>query len=58
MVLDTALGVPDISPVEVLNTNPLGNAGDIAQVTTAPPLDVGVKLVIAESFVSVRALGV
>ena len=52
----TAVGVPLISPVDVLNDNPAGKLGEIAQDITAPPLDVGVLGVIAVPFVNVNGL--
>ena len=53
---ETAVGVPLISPVDVLNVKPAGTDGDIDQETTAPPVDVGVAFVMAESFVNVNGL--
>ena len=53
---ETAVGVPLISPVDVLNIKPAGTDGDIDQETTAPPVDVGVAFVMAESFVNVNGL--
>jgi hypothetical protein len=44
---DCEVGVPEITPVEVLNDNPAGKDGLIAQVVTAPPVLVGVKVDIA-----------
>jgi hypothetical protein len=52
----TAVGVPLIAPVDVLNVNPAGTDGEIDQETTAPPGDVGVAFVMAESFVNVNGL--
>ena len=52
----TAVGVPLISPVDVLNVKPAGTDGEIDHETTVPPVDVGVALVMAESFVSVNGL--
>jgi len=40
----------------VLKVNPAGTDGEIDQETTAPPVDVGVAFVMAESFVSVNGL--
>jgi hypothetical protein len=51
-------GVPLISPVVVSSNNPCGSAGEIDQDTTAPPLEVGVTDVIAESLDKVNELGV
>jgi hypothetical protein len=53
---DTAVGVPEISPVEVEKERPAGTAGEIDQDVTAPPLEVGVAVVIAESFVKVNGV--
>jgi hypothetical protein len=52
----TAVGVPDISPVEVSRTRPAGSDGSTAQDTTGPPLAVGVTAVMLESFVRVNEL--
>ena len=52
----TAVGVPLIAPVDVLKVNPAGTDGEIDQETTAPPVDVGVAFVMAESFVNVNGL--
>ena len=40
-VEDTTDGVPLITPVEVLNSRPVGSAGRIAKDTTGPPLVLG-----------------
>ena len=53
---ETAVGVPLISPVDVLNVKPAGTDGEIDHETTVPPVDVGVAFVMAESFVSVNGL--
>ena len=47
----TAKGVPLMTPVEVFSVRPVGNAGETAYETTAPPLLVGVLSVIAVSVV-------
>jgi hypothetical protein len=52
----TAVGVPLITPVDVLKINPAGTDGEIDQETTAPPVDVGVAFVMTESFVNVNGL--
>ena len=39
---DTMVGVPLISPVEVSKFRPFGKLGSIDQVTTVPPVSVGV----------------
>ena len=48
-----AVGVPQIVPLLVSNVNPDGSDGEIDQVTTAPPVTVGVDEVMATSFVKV-----
>lgn len=53
----TAVGVPEIAPVELSNDNPAGRAGVISQFVTAPPVEVGVAVVIALSLVRVSELG-
>lgn len=58
VVEDTiAVGVPEISPVEVEKVSPAGIEGDIAHVTTAPPPVFGVAVVIAVPLVSVKVFG-
>ena len=54
---EITVGVPLSSPVVALNAKPVGSAGAIDQETTAPPVAVGVVLVIAEFFVKVNELG-
>ena len=49
-----AVGVPEISPVEVSKKRPAGRFAEIPQVTTSPPLAVGVDAVIAMSLVRVN----
>ena len=51
-----AVGVPEITPVEVLKDRPAGSDGDTAQVMTVPPLAVGAAGAIAASLVSVNGL--
>ena len=53
---EIAVGVPDISPVEVLNVNPAGSCGAIDQNVAAPPLAVGVVGVIAVPLVKMNGL--
>ena len=53
---ETAVGVPLISPVDVLNVKPAGTDGEIDQETTVPPVDDGVAFVMVESFVNVNGL--
>ena len=52
-----AVGVPEIVPVDVSNDKPAGNAGEMDHEVTAPPLDVGVTLVIVEFFAIVNEFG-
>lgn len=49
----TAVGVPLIAPVEESIFKPAGSDGEIVQEVTAPPLAVGVTVVMATSFVKV-----
>ena len=51
-----AVGVPLITPVDESIAKPPGSVGETVHVTTAPPLDVGVAAVIAESLVSVNGV--
>lgn len=51
-----AVGVPEITPVEVLKESPAGSDGDTDQVTTVPPLAVGAAGAIAEPLVKVNGL--
>ena len=51
------VGVPEIEPVEVSNTYPLGNAGVIDHISTAPPWVVGITGVIKVSLFNSRKLG-
>ena len=44
---EAAVGVPEITPVLVLNDNPVGRAGEILHEVAGPPEFVGVKDVIA-----------
>ena len=54
---DTTVGVPLITPVEVLNVRPFGSDGEIDHEVTVPPLDDGVKVDMAEPLVNVSELG-
>ena len=56
--VDVAVGVPLIAPVEVSKDRPAGNDGETDHETTAPPLDVGVAVVMAESLAKVNEFGV
>jgi hypothetical protein len=51
-----AVGVPEMTPVEVSKDRPAGREGETDHDTTVPPLEVGVAAVIAESFVSVNGV--
>ena len=53
---DIVVGVPLISPVDGLMLRPVGSAGEILHVSTAPPLDVGVAPTIGEPLVKVNGL--
>lgn len=52
------VGVPEIAPVEVENESPAGSVAEMDHEVTAPPLVVGVTVVIVVSFVNVNELGV
>ena len=52
-----SVGVPEIVPSEVSNERPPGRVGEMDQVTTSPPLTVGVTEVMAVPFVSVNDEG-
>ena len=52
----TAVGVPEMAPVEVENTRPAGSDGEIVQPVTAPPLDDGIAVVIAVPLVRVNGV--
>jgi len=47
-----------MAPVEVSNERPEGRVGETDQEVTAPPLEVGVTVVIVVPFVSVNEFGV
>lgn len=51
-----AVGVPEMTPVEVLKESPLGSVGEMDHEVTAPPLALGVALVMAVSLVNVNGL--
>jgi len=57
VAVDVRVGVPEIAPVEVSKESPAVMVGEIDHETTAPPLEVGVAVVIGESFVNVRKVG-
>ena len=50
----TAVGVPEIAPVEVSRDKPAGSDGETDHDVTVPPDDVGVSVVIAVPFSRVR----
>jgi hypothetical protein len=52
----TAEGVPESSPVDESMTMPAGSVGETVQVTTGPPLEVGVTEVMLLSLVNVNEL--
>ena len=52
-----AVGVPEISPVEVSRERPAGSEGETDQDVIVPPFALGVTAVIALSFVSVNEFG-
>ena len=52
----TAVGVPEIAPVEVEKVRPAGSVGEIDQETTAPPLEDGIAVVMAVPFDRVNGL--
>tara|TARA_B100001121_G_scaffold165860_1_gene144976 strand:+ start:289 stop:453 length:165 start_codon:yes stop_codon:yes gene_type:complete len=51
-----AVGVPEISPVEVSRERPAGNDGETDHEVTAPPLDEGVAAVMLTPLVRVNGL--
>ena len=53
----TAVGVPEIAPVEESRDKPAGNEGEIDQEVMVPPLTVGVTVVMAVPLVSVNESG-
>ena len=53
-----AVGVPEMEPVDVEKERPDGSEGEIDHEVTAPPLVVGVIVVMVASLVSVIELGV
>ena len=52
----TALGVPEIAPVEESRERPAGSVGDTAQEVIVPPPTVGVSVVIVVPFSKVSEL--
>ena len=53
----TAVGVPEIAPVEVSNERPAGRDGETDQLVTGPPLTLGVTVVMVVPLVNVKAFG-
>tara|TARA_B100000035_G_scaffold205941_1_gene176092 strand:- start:1451 stop:1681 length:231 start_codon:yes stop_codon:yes gene_type:complete len=53
----TTVGVPEMAPLEVSKERPLGSVAEMDHEVTAPPLDVGVTVVMAVFLVRVRVLG-
>jgi hypothetical protein len=53
----TAVGVPEMAPLEVSKERPEGRVAEIDHEVTVPPLEVGVTVVMAVFLVSVRVLG-
>ena len=53
----TVVGVPLMAPVEESRERPAGSEGETDHVVMAPPLAVGVTVVMAVSFVSVKEFG-
>ena len=53
----TAVGVPEIAPVDVEKERPDGRVAEIDQEVTVPPLEVGVTVVMATPFAKVSELG-
>ena len=54
---DTAVGVPLMTPVEVSKERPDGKDGETDHDVAAPPVEVGVTLVMATPLVNVSELG-
>ena len=51
---ESAVGVPEISPVAVSKTRPVGRSGEIDHESTAPPAAVGVSADIGTPLVRVN----
>ena len=56
-LLEIAVGVPLIEPVEESKDKPAGSDGDIDQLVIVPPFTVGVAVVMAVPLVKVNTLG-
>ena len=54
--VEVAVGVPEMAPVVVENDRPEGNDGEIDHEVTAPPLEVGVAVVMAVPLVKVNGV--
>ena len=52
----TAVGVPEMAPVVLEMLRPAGSDGETDHETTVPPVDVGLRVVMAVPFVSVTEL--
>lgn len=52
----TAVGVPEMAPVVLEIVRPVGSPGETDHETTAPPVDVGLSVVMAVPLVNVREL--
>ena len=52
-----AVGVPVMAPVAVSSDNPDGSEGETDHEVTAPPLEVGVAVVMVVPLVSVSEFG-
>ena len=50
------VGVPEIAPVAASSVRPVGRLGEINHEVTAPPLEVGVAVVIAVPLFRVNGL--
>ena len=57
MAVLSSLGVPEMVPSVVSKDKPAGKEGEMDQVTTSPPLTVGVTEVIAVPLVKVNESG-
>ena len=53
----TAVGAPEMAPVEESRESPAGSEGETDQEVTGPPLMVGVTVVIAVPLVRVNVFG-
>ena len=53
----TAVGVPEMAPVDESSDSPAGSEGETDQVVMVPPLAVGVTVVMAVPLVKVNEFG-